>query len=82
MENVNMSTAAARNQVGTRENGAKPPSAFERGHCTGLGLASEPNPFPVGSPQHNNFEVGRRFGGGLRREVCSDFAADFFHRLD
>ena len=39
-------------------------SAFDRGQAAGRErLAPEtPNPFQIGSPEHNNFEVGRRFG--------------------
>lgn len=39
-------------------------SAFDQGRKAGSDLDGSmvPNPFEEGSPEHNNFEVGRRFG--------------------
>ena len=38
-----------------------PVSAFEKGEAAAR--EGDPvNPFPEGTPEHNNFEVGRRFG--------------------
>ena len=43
---------------------SKPPfSAFEQGQIAGKAIdPGAPNPFTEGSAEHNNFEVGRRFG--------------------
>ena len=60
----------------------KRPSAFDQGHRAAFVDAMVGNPFRYGSPEHNNFEVGRRFGSVLNRDASRDFSADFFHRLD
>ncbi len=39
-----------------------PVSAFEKGQAAAIQGEQALNPFVQGSPEHNNFEVGRRFG--------------------
>ena len=39
-----------------------PVSAFEKGQAAATQGEQASNPFVQGSPEHNNFEVGRRFG--------------------
>jgi hypothetical protein len=39
-----------------------PVSAFEKGQAAAILGEPVANPFALGSPEHNNFEVGRRFG--------------------
>ena len=48
------------NDLAEKEHGM---SAFDLGQKVGRGpTPKEQNPFEIGSREHNNFEVGRRFG--------------------
>ena len=37
-------------------------TAFDRGRKAGQDGGAAPNPFPVGSPDHRNYELGLSFG--------------------
>lgn len=52
-----------------------PVSAFEKGQAAAIHGEPAPNPFLQGSPEHNNFEVGRRFGEQRLRGAGSLAAA-------
>ena len=53
-------------------------SAFEQGQQAGKDVAGPlvENPFAEGSPQHNNFEVGRRFGATHSKPSARALIAD------
>lgn len=58
--------------------GHQPVSAFDQGHQAGKapdGAVVE-NPFVKGSVEHNNFEVGRRFGAAHSKPTAEALIAD------
>jgi hypothetical protein len=45
-----------------------PVTAFDKGQAAVRSGDTGPNPFPEGSVEHNNYEVGMRFGLQRRRD--------------
>lgn len=58
------------------------PSAFALGQTAGTRGSETVNPFLPGSAEHNNFEVGRRFGVRIAGAPTAGLVSDFYHRLD
>ena len=58
-------------------------SAFDLGQkAADTSVATAPNPFDAGTAEHNNFEVGRRFGAENSRQQKADAAARITHKPD